>query len=109
MIDDDMIDFVEIYCDDVSHPTKRVLINRLNQRSRWGLHAEVLLGDTPLRTATLKDGTGLRLRQRSDFRCELCGDTVVVRSEQLSPMLEKLLLHGVAAISLSALRARVSK
>jgi hypothetical protein len=119
---------IEIYCDDASHP-QRVSVHRL--RGHWGTTSggrrvatswvasgAALMGDdlqSDADMASIRDEIQRNpehdpaLRSRDDFRCDQCGTTVVVRSEKLSPVLDKLLFHGVSEISLTALQARLSK
>lgn len=54
-------------------------------------------------TATELDRGG-RYRLRYRFECERCGDTVPAREDRLSDCAEKLAGHGVAEVSMSALR-----
>jgi hypothetical protein len=52
---------------------------------------------------------GPDFRRRWDLQCELCRRRVVVRDENLQPLLEKLGVAGVSEIALHALASRVRK
>lgn len=44
-------------------------------------------------------------RDRWRLRCDRCGDCLTVRAERLAPIVERLTLAGVPAVSLAGLRS----
>lgn len=109
---------VRIYCNEPSHETK-VATGDVYQRTESGgwraLQATFRKADP-----TLKGGAEIRRMETLDpekwetvrwsrhrLQCNLCDLTVVVQSERLLPILDKLADNGIGEVSLHALGAIV--
>ena len=119
---------VSVVCDAGSHPTKTARLGyffkqagaawdvfppgsvRRDGGAPWAL--QLLYGDEPLteqQHMALTDGSPMP-RKRFDLRCNLCGDSLPVKIETLTPVLNRLSEHADAwELELSALRARLAK
>lgn len=90
-----------VYCEDSSHPGKRVKVETLHM---WGValvgRTQPLVGDASREDLPLWEID----RHRCRFECKLCSATLTVRLEHLSPLVWKLLEEGVSELSLSGLQ-----
>jgi len=62
----------------------------------------------PSRADFMEQGTSPAARWRRTLACPACGDAVVVRVERLRPIVDRLLAHGVTALTLTGLRATLA-
>lgn len=119
---------VTVVCDDEAHEGRVVQLETLFRGAdsvwavfpvrsvkykdgamRWARN--YLDGDRPLSADEQKAmTTSYNLRERFDLRCPLCDDSLPVRRENLTPVLDVLARHADAwEIELTALRARLLK
>ncbi len=104
-----------IYCSRCEgHPVVKTLLFAPDEEGRfeWTVPvAGLRVGDRrALETGDfLGDASGEHARWRREFRCATCSASeVVAREENFRPIVEELLRHGVARLSLAGLKGRLA-
>lgn len=120
---------VVIFCDDKSHPGKEAKVaffyrvpgelwgvfparsvKVINDGGSWSLtllHGRHALDDDEWKAIQIGDRAP---RRRFELKCPLCGDSLPVKAENMTPVLDTLAEHADAwLIELTAIRARLVK